>query len=435
VGSGLTRSVEAALLLGAAVLMALGVTMVNLSVAGGVDAQVAISFLTAAIAFGSVHVAIRVFAPDATPVLLPPVALVTAFGMVEIYRLEPERAALQRWWLVLGAGVAIVALAWLNRVGLTALRRYRNVMFLVGVGLLVLPLLPSEGPLPIRGFEANGSRLWIVVDLAFIRLNFQPGEVAKVMFVGFLAAYLADRGPALSGARRRIGPVAIPEPRQLAPLVMVWAASLGVLVFQRDLGASLLLFSVFVALLYAATGSAGYLTGGLALTVMGALASWRLFDHVDRRVTAWLRPFSDYDDAGYQIAQGVFALGTGSLSGSGPGLGRPDLIPFASTDFIFAAVGEEFGFAGSVAVLCAYALIVAAGFGIALRARDPFRKLLAVGLAFAFGIQVFLIIGGVLRVVPLTGITLPFMSYGGSSLLGNFLVLALLARVSHEEAG
>lgn len=430
----MSRTAEAALLFGAAVLMALGVTMVNLANAGGLDAQVAITFLTGLLAFGSVHVAIRAFAPDATPLLLPPVALVTAFGMVEIYRLEPERAALQRWWLVLGAGVAIVALAWLKRVELTALRRYRNVMFLIGVGLLLLPLLPSTGPLPVKGFEANGSRLWIVVDVGFTQLNFQPGEVAKVMFVGFLAAYLADRGRALSGARRRIGPLAIPEPRQLAPLVIVWAASLGVLVFQRDLGASLLLFSVFVALLYAATGSAGYLTGGLALTLFGAIASWRLFSHVDRRVTAWLRPFSDYDDAGYQIAQGVFALGTGSLSGSGPGLGRPDLIPFASTDFIFAAVGEEFGFAGSVAVLCSYALIVAAGFGIALRARDPFRKLLAVGLSFAFGIQVFLIIGGVLRVVPLTGITLPFMSYGGSSLIGNFLVLALLARVSHEES-
>jgi cell division protein FtsW (lipid II flippase) len=145
-------------------------------------------------------------------------------------------------------------------------------------------------------------------------------------------------------------------------------------------------------------------------------------------------PFADYDDAGYQVAQGIFALGTGSLSGSGPGLGRPDLIPFAETDFIFAAVGEEFGFAGSVAVLAAYALIVAAGFGIALRARDPFRKLLAVGLSFAFGLQVFLIIGGVVRVVPLTGITLPFMSYGGSSMVGNIIAIALLARISHEEA-
>lgn len=430
----MTRVAEAALLFGAAVLMALGVTMVNLADTGGVDAQVAITFLTAALAFGGVHVAIRAFAPDATPLLLPPVALVTTFGMVEIYRLEPDRASLQRWWLLAGAVVAVAVLAWLNRVGLSALRRYRNVMFAAGVAMLLLPMLPDSGPLPIQGLEANGSRLWIQIDLGFIQLNFQPGEVAKIMFVGFLAAYLADRGPALAGARRRMGPIAIPEPRQLAPLVLVWAGSLGVLVAQRDLGASLLLFSVFVALLYAATGSAGYLTGGLTLTLLGAVASWRLFDHVDRRVTAWLRPFSDYEDAGYQIAQGVFALGTGSLSGSGPGMGRPDLIPFASTDFIFAAVGEEFGFAGAVAVLCSYALIVAAGFGIALRARDPFRKLLAVGLSFAFGIQVFLIIGGVLRIVPLTGITLPFMSYGGSSLLGNFVVLALLARVSHEEA-
>ncbi|MDH4118559.1 MAG: FtsW/RodA/SpoVE family cell cycle protein [Acidimicrobiia bacterium] len=430
----MTRAAEAALLFGAALLAALGVTMVNLVGGGGLDAQVALTFMTMAIAFGAVHVAIRSFAPEATATLLPPVALVSAFGMIEIYRLDPYRASLQRWWLLLGAAAAIVTLAWLSRTGLNALRRYRNVMFLLGVGLLLLPMLPTTGGLPVRGLEANGSRLWILVDLGFVQLNFQPGEVAKILFVGFLAAYLADRNLALTGARRKIGPLAIPEPRQLAPLVLVWAASLGVLVVQRDLGASLLLFAVFVAVLYAATGSGGYLTGGALLATVGAVASWRLFDHVDRRVTAWLRPFSDYEDAGYQIAQGIFALGTGSLSGAGPGLGRPDLIPFASTDFIFAAVGEEFGFAGSVAVLCSYALIVATGFGIALRTRDPFRKLLAAGLAFGLGVQVFLIIGGVVRVVPLTGITLPFMSYGGSSLLGNFVLVAMLARISHEEA-
>ncbi len=430
----MTRTAEAALLVGAGVLAALGVTMVNLAGAGGVDAQVALTFIIMLLAFGSVFAAVRVLATDATSTLLPPIALVTAFGMVEIYRLDSYRASLQRWWLVLGAGAAVVTLIWLSRVGLVALRRYRNVMFLMGVGLLMLPMLPSSGPLPIRGSEINGSRLWIVLDLGFVELNFQPGEVAKVLFVGFLAAYLADRAPALTGARRKLGPIAIPEPRQLAPLALVWAASLGVLVVQRDLGASLLLFAVFVATLYAATGSGGYLTGGVALALAGAVASWRLFDHVDRRVTAWLRPFSDHLGDGYQIVQGIFALGTGSLSGSGPGLGRPDLIPFAETDMIFAAVGEEFGFAGSVAVLSAYALIVATGFGIAIRARDPFRKLLAAGISFAFGFQVFLIIGGVLRVVPLTGITLPFMSYGGSSLLGNFVAVALLARVSHEEA-
>ena len=430
----MTRNAEAGLIVGASLLTALGVTMVNLAVGGTVDAQVALTFLTFAMAMGAVHMAMRVFAPDATTTLIPPVALVTVFGLVEIYRLSSYRAGLQRWWLLIGAVIFVLVLAWLNRVGLTALRRYRNTMFLAAVGLLLLPLLPTSGPFPIRGLEANGSRLWIVVDLGVTELNFQPGELAKVLFVGFLAAYLADRSPALAGARRRIGPLALPEPRQLAPLAVVWAISLAVLVFQRDLGASLLLFSVFVAVLYAATGSSAYLTAGALLAAAGAVTSWRLFDHVGRRVTAWLDPFADYEASGYQIAQGLFGLGTGSLAGAGPGMGRPDLIPFASTDFIFAAVGEEFGFAGGVAVLCGYALIVAVGFGIAIRARDRFRKLLAIGLTFAFGIQVFLIIGGVLRVVPLTGVTLPFMSYGGSSLLGNFVTLALLARVSHEEA-
>jgi cell division protein FtsW (lipid II flippase) len=249
----------------------------------------------------------------------------------------------------------------------------------------------------------------------------------------FLAAYLSDRQFALTEARRTIGPIALPEPRQLAPLLLVWLGSLGVLVVQRDLGASLLLFAVFAAMLYAVTGQAGYLTGGGLLALGGGVAAWFAFDHVQRRVDSWLRTFQTFEDAGYQIAQGIFGLGTGSLAGSGPGLGRPDLIPFAETDFIFAAVGEEFGFAGTAAVLAAYGILIAVGFGIALRSRDRFRKLLATGLTLTLGLQTFLIIGGVLRVVPLTGITLPFMSYGGSSLVGNFILIAILLRISHEE--
>lgn len=430
----MTRNLEGVLLLAAAVIAALGVTMVNLAAAGTVDARVGVTFLTFALALIAVHMAIRQFAPAASPNLLPPVALVAAFGMVEIYRLDMVKAGLQRWWLLIGAAAAMAVLALLHRPGVNVLRRYRYTFLLIGVALLLLPLLPEGGPLPIKGNEVNGSRLWIVADLGFAEMNFQPGEIAKVLFVIFLAGYLADRQPGLTGARRKLGWFTIPEPRQLVPLAVVWAVSLVVLVFQRDLGASLLLFAVFVAVLYAATGSAGYLTGGMVLAGIGALASWRLFDHVQRRVVAWIDPFSVFDDAGYQVAQGIFALGTGSISGSGPGLGQPDLIPFASTDFIFAAVGEEFGFAGTVAVLCAYALLVAAGFGVALRARDRFRKLLAIGLTFSLGMQVFLILGGVLRVVPLTGVTLPFMSYGGSSLVSSFVIVALLARVSHEEA-
>lgn len=430
----MSRDLEGILIVAAGVLAAFGVTLVNYASAGAVDAEVGLTFVVVAAAFGGVHLAVRRFAPDAVTTLVPPVALITVFGLIEIYRVNPVRAGLQRWWLLIGAAVAVIVLAWLSRVGTDALRRYRNITLLGSILLLLLPLLPSDGPIPIRGQTINGSRLWIEIDLGILQLNFQPGEVAKITVVIFLASYLADRRVALIEVKRRIGPLAVPAPRQLIPLLVVWGGTLAVLVGQRDLGASLLLFAVFVAMLYTATGQSGYLTGGIFLTLLGAVGSWRLFDHVQRRITGWLDPLSDYEDAGFQVAQGMFGLGTGSLSGAGPGLGRPDLIPNAITDFVFAAVGEEFGFAGSIAVIAAYAVIVGVGFGIALRSRDRFRKLMAAGLTLVFGVQTFLIIGGVLRVVPLTGIALPFMSYGGSSIVGNSLLVALLLRISHEEA-
>jgi len=429
-----TRDYQPILLIGAAALAAFGVSLVNFAGQGTVDAQVGLTFLTVLIAFGGVYVAAKRFAPEAITHLLPPISMIAGFGFVEIFRLNPFRAGLQRWWLLIGAALAAAVLGWVSRNGLASLRRYRNILLILAVILLLMPMLPATGGLPIKGLTVNGSRLWIVADLGFIEMNFQPGEVAKLLFVIFLASYLADRQPALTGAHRLIGRFQLPEPRQLGPLLLVWVGSLGILVAQRDLGASLLLFLVFVATLYVATGEGGYLVGGTALILIGGYASWSVFDHVQRRVTAWLDPFGAFDDAGYQVAQGIFGLGTGSLSGSGPGLGQPTLIPNAISDFVFAAVGEEFGFAGTVAVLGCYALVVAIGLGIALRARDRFRKLLAFGLTFVFALQVFLIIGGVLRVVPLTGIALPFMSYGGSSMVGNFILIALLLSISHEEA-
>ena len=430
----MTRDYQPALLIGAATLAAFGVSLVNFAGEGTVDAEVGLTFLTVLIAFGAVYVAARRFAPAAATDLLPPIAVITGFGFVEIFRLSAFRAGLQRWWLLIGATLAVAVLAWVSRNGLAALRRYRNITLVLAIALLLLPLLPPESPLPIEGLTVNGSRLWVVIDLFFIEMNFQPGEVAKLLFVVFLASYLAERQPALTGAHRRIGRFSLPEPRQLGPLFLVWVGSLGILVAQRDLGASLLLFLVFVAMLYVATGEGGYLVGGFMLMLVGGFVSWRAFGHVQRRVSAWLDPFGSFEDAGYQVAQGIFGLGTGSLAGSGPGLGQPDLIPNATTDFVFAAVGEEFGFAGSVAILGCYALVIAVGLGIALRARDLFRKMLAFGLTFTFALQVFLIIGGVLRVVPLTGIALPFMSYGGSSTVGNFILVALLLSISHEEA-
>lgn len=418
----------------AALLAAFAVALVNFANGGSVDAQTGLTFLVFVLAFGTLFTSVRAFAPQATPLLLPPVVGLVGLGFFQIYRLNPERAGLQQWWLLIAAGIGSLTLLLLNRGTTSILRRYRNLILLLSIGLLLLPNLPSNWGFPLRGLEVNGSRLWIVFDIEVAQIQFQPAELAKLGIVIFFAGYLADHQRALREAHRSIGPIKLPEPRQLIPLLLVWGASIVILVWQRDLGASLLLFAGFVLLLYAATGATGYLVAGGFMAVGGAAAAAYVFDHVQRRIIAWLAPFENYQDEGYQIAQGIFALGTGSLSGAGPGLGRPDLIPNAETDFIFAAVGEELGFAGTVAVLALFAIVIAVGLGISFRSRDTFRKLLAAGLTFVLGVQVFLIVGGVLRIVPLTGITLPFMSYGGSALVGNMVLLALLLRISHEEA-
>ena len=430
----MSRNAEGVLILAASLLAAFGVALVNFAQGGGVDAQTGLTFLVFLLAFGTMVASIRAFAPRATPLLLPPVVALVALGFFEIYRLDPIRAGLQRWWVLIAAGTASLVLFLLSRGTTSVLRRYRNLILIVSIGLLMLPNLPSDWGFPLKGLEVNGSRLWIVLDLGFTQMQFQPAELAKLGMVIFFAAYLADHQKALREAHRRIGPIRVPEPRQLIPLLLAWGGSIFILVWQRDLGASLLIFAGFVLLLYAATGATGYLVAGGLMTLTGAAAAAVMFDHVQRRITAWIAPFEHYQDEGYQIVQGLFALGTGSLSGAGPGLGRPDLIPNAATDFIFAAVGEELGFAGTVAILAVYGLVIAVGLGVAFRSRDTFRKLLAAGLTFIVAVQVFLIIGGVLRIVPLTGITLPFMSYGGSALVGNLVLVALLLRISHEEA-
>ena len=430
----MTRSAEAALLVTASVVAAFGTALIGFTRGVGLDAQVALTFIVFIASFGAVHLSLRRWAPSANPYLFPLAAFLTAIGLTEVYRINPDLGSLQRWSLLFAGLAASGVLFLLRGDGVVVLRRYRFLFLAAGVALLLLPLLPDTWP--IHGIEANGSRLWVGLDLPGGReLSFQPGELAKIALAIFLASYLADHHLSMSTTRRRIGRLDLPPLSQFGPILIAAAAAFAVLVYQRDLGASLLVFALFVGAVYLATGKLAYIVAGGGLVAVGGVVSYQLFDHVQRRVSAWLDPFADFSDAGYQVAQGLFALGSGSLTGSGVGLGRPDLIPAAATDFIFAAVAEEMGVAGAIAVIAAYALLVAAGFGIALHTRDLFRKFLAASLTLVFAVQSLLIMAGVLRLFPITGITLPFMSYGGTSLVSNMILLALLARISHGARG
>jgi cell division protein FtsW (lipid II flippase) len=352
--------------------------------------------------------------------LLPLAALLNGIGYVFIARLNPDLAGLQAVWTGLGIAAFVATLAVVRRT--RDLERYRYSFALLGVGLLMMPLLP------VVGRNINGSRLWI----RFGTVTFQPGELAKIVLAIFFAAYLVEKRELLSEFRISRG--RLPNPRAVGPIALAWAASLLVMVAERDLGSSLLFFALFISMLWVATGQGAYLGVGLALFVAGAYGAYSAFNHVKTRVLVWIDPWSRQADQGYQLAQAAYAFGSGGFAGSGVGLGRPGNIPAATTDFIFAAIGEELGLLGAAAILVAFVLMVGAGLRIAARAEPPFEKLLAAGLTTILAVQTFIIIGGVTRLVPLTGITLPFISYGGSSLIANYVLLALLLRISDDTA-
>ena len=427
----MSRRAESALIGFAALIVTAGTALVTLTADDRLTIDTLAAAVTHVVAFGGLLLAFRKWAPAATRLLLGPVAFVTALGSIEVFRIDRDLGRIQRWWLLLAALIAGGSLFLMRRQGLELLRRFRYLFLAAALGLLMLPLAPSSWPL--GGATVNGSRLWVRLDLGDRSLSFQPGEAAKILLVVFLASYLADRWQALAVMPRTLGPLRLPEPRQLLPVLIAFGVSFIVLLYQRDLGASLLIFLVFVLLTFVATAQPTYLGAGGVLAVGGAVAAASVFDHVAVRVSAWLHPFEDFAAGGYQVAQGVFALAHAGVLGTGIGNGAPYLIPAAATDYIFVAIVEEMGLAGGLAALAGYAMIVAVGFGIALRAADRFRSLLAAGLAITLAVQTFLIVAGVLRLLPLTGITLPFASYGGSSLLANMAIVALLARVSHEE--
>jgi cell division protein FtsW (lipid II flippase) len=294
----------------------------------------------------------------------------------------------------------------------------------VGLLLLVLPLLPFIGT------EINGARIWIQLSLGGRTFSFQPAEVAKIVLIVFFAGYLVVKRDVLALARSRVMGIDLPRGRDLGPILVAWAASLGVLVLQRDLGTSLLFFGLFVSMLYIATERRSWIFIGGFLFAAGALAAYRLFDHVQLRLDIWLNPFADESGDGFQIAQSLYSFASGGVLGVGLGQGHPDFVPFAKTDFIMSAFGEELGLTGVMALLVLYAIIIERGMRTAVACRDAFGKLLAAGLSTAVGIQVFVVIGGVMKLIPLTGLTTPFLSYGGSSLIANWALVALLLRVS-----
>jgi cell division protein FtsW (lipid II flippase) len=363
------------------------------------------------------HAVARIAVPYADPYLLPMVALLTAVGLTLIYRLNPDDAFRQGLWVVVGVAAFSGTLLVL-RGGYRALESYK---YLFGIGALVLLALPAA---PVIGRTINGARLW--VDLG--PLQFQPGEFAKLALIVFLAGYLREKREVLAQGRLK----------DLGPLLVIWGGAMLVLVQTNDLGSALLYFGIFLGMLYVATARPAYFVAGLALFVGGAVALYQVVPRVQERIGAWLDPFGDPDESGYQIIQSLYSIANGGFWGTGLGRGTftttdgGALIPFAKTDFIFSVIAQELGLVGAAALLLVYMLVIVRGFRTALLAEDGFSKLLAAGLTFGLAIQTFVILGGIVRLIPLTGITLPFVSYGGSSIVANFVLLAGLLLVSNR---
>jgi cell division protein FtsW (lipid II flippase) len=377
------------------------------------------------------HVALRFVATEADPFLLPIATVLNGLGIAEIYRIDIANGAAgweaagvrQIAWTGLAIAVALaVILAIRNH---RVLAHYRYIAMFTGIVLLLLPLLPE----PI-GRSEFGARLWI----NFFGYTFQPGELAKIALAVFFAGYLVESRDSLSLVGKKFLGMRFPRIRDLGPILVIWLASMGVLIFQRDLGTSLLYFGLFLVMIYVATGRASWVLLGMTLFVGGALVASQTLSYVTGRFRGWLDPFNPdvYDSIGgsYQLVQGLFGFANGGLVGTGLGLGRPDLVPLAQSDYIIASLGEELGLAGLFVILAFYLILVSRGFRIGFAAQDDFGRLLGVGLSFVVALQVFIVIGGVTRVIPLTGLTTPFLAAGGSSLVANWIIVALLLRLS-----
>ncbi|WP_130866428.1 FtsW/RodA/SpoVE family cell cycle protein [Acidipropionibacterium timonense] len=371
------------------------------------------------------HLVVRFALPWADPVILPVVVALNGIGLAMIHRIDlvhdPARHRVETQLIWTLGGIILWALT------VTLLRDYRRmqrfpyILFIVGLVLLLLPLVPK------LGMETLGSRIWIHIG----HYTFQPAEIAKVLLVVAFAAYLVDKRDVLSAAGRRLLGITFPRARDLGPIAVMWIASMLVIVYENDLGTGMLFFGMFVVMLYVATGRIGWvILGGLSFAV-GAWAAMTFVGHVRVRVDAWLHPF-DHFDQNRQVIQAQYGMAWGGLAGRGWGLGRPGLVSLSWSDFIASSIGEELGVTGLIGIILLYAILVARGLRAALACRDDFGKLLAAGLSLVFALQVFAIIGGVTRLLPLTGLTTPFMSQGGSSLIANWVIIGIVMAISHQ---
>jgi cell division protein FtsW (lipid II flippase) len=425
------RNRELALLIFACALNAIAIVLVQLGALGHVDLTlVFLGACLSALVLG-MHIVMRFVAPNADPFILPIATILNGIGIAEIYRIDIA-AHDSGWESAAVRQIAWTAIAIICAIGvILVLRNYRLLQrytYLAGFTAIVLLLLPM---LPVIGREVNGARVWIGIGI----FTFQPGELAKIALAIFFAGYLVQHRDSLSMTGTKFLGMRFPRLRDLGPILVLWAFSMAVIVFQRDLGTGLLYFGLFLVMIYIATARVSWVFLGLVLFVGGALLASQALSYVSNRFANWLEPFSQhqYDKApggSYQLVQGLFGLAHGGLLGTGLGEGRPDITPLAQSDYIVASIGEELGLIGLFAIIVLYLLFVSRGFRIGFAGQDDFGKLLAVGLSFTVALQTFIVIGGITRVIPLTGLTTPFLAAGGSSLVANWIIAALLLRLS-----
>jgi cell division protein FtsW (lipid II flippase) len=424
------RNLELVLLLVASGINAAAICLVQLGAIGEIDSTLFTYGAGLTLLVFAMHVTMRVVAPDADPFILPVITVLNGLGIAMIYRLDvgdnltgwDAAGVRQMVWTALAILLAIVVIIVVRNH--RVLLRYRFVSMFTGIALLLLPLAPFIGS------ERNGARIWIELG----PLNFQPGELGKIALAIFFAGYLVTARDSLSMVGTKVLGMTFPRARDLGPIIVVFVASMGVLIFQRDLGTALLYFGLFLVMIYVATGRASWIILGLTAFFGGALVASQTLSYVNGRFAAWLDAFNPdiYDQNGgsYQLVQGLFGLAKGGLIGAGLGQGRPGIVPLAESDYIIASLGEELGLIGLFAILGLYLLFVSRGFRIGFAGQDDFGRLLGVGLSFLIALQVFIVVGGVTRVIPLTGLTTPFMAAGGSSLVANWIIAALLLRLS-----